>query len=192
MEGISSSIPSALTSVAEANRKAILDSVQMNDLFTGFQAQDGDFQKQLNKIKAELHSITQERVVNLVFSREVIHDAKRIKSSRSGTPLHLRSNKTSYQVKADNKVTSSSMTAQKLKVDASTHSILIPEYIPPEKRASKQKTSTTTRYVDSALMVPSMRQGSLPNEIKNLKTTPGKQPVFISSTQQRPTPRYPR
>ena len=189
MEGISSSIPSALTSVAEANRKAILDSVQMNDLFNGFQVKEGDFQKQLNTLKAELHSITQERVVNLVFSRDVINDAKRIKPSRSATPLHLRSSRAINQVNTADKGTMNSLPSQKLNFNTPTQSIIIPEYIPPEKRSSKGKTAPTARYVDSSLMVPSMRQGSLPNEIKNIKTTPGMQPVFISSTQQRPLTR---
>ena len=162
----------------------------MNDLFNGFQTKDGDFQKQLNNLKAELNSITQERVVNLVFSREVINDAKRMKSSRSATPLHLRSNKTNLQVNKLEKGNMNSLPSHKLKINTPTQSILIPEYIPPEKRTSKAKSSSTVRYVDSSLMVPSMRQGSLPNEIKNIKTTPGMQPVFISSTQQRPLSRY--
>ena len=157
----------------------MLKSVQMDDLFPGYVNTNSDIEKTLLSLKAELQSISQERVVNQVFSKEVINDAKRVSSY---LPIHLRSTKHPPNRNL-NTPNNSQRPVQKLAINTINEPISIPDYVPPDNRPAKATNkfspSYAVRQVGTSLMVPSMRQGSLPEKIRNIQTTPGMKPVFF-------------
>ena len=151
--------------------------------------------KELEEIKEELRSINHERIIVDVLSRQMIyklkHDRNKAKpiESRGGNMKGLTKlanstksvdlNRETVPDSSGRSTFNPSLTAQP--ADASEN-IPIPSYTPPVSiqlatnnaynsskgyRSSKQ---TVVRPVGNSIMVPSMKRGHLPPEVRDLKT----------------------
>jgi len=135
-----------------------------------------DIQKQLDILKAELRSISHERTVHQVFSREIIDDANELHESHKQLPFHLRMQRT--RIPTQNESVDRTP-FRKLDLNSLHQPIIIPEYKPSEGIRDKSTPPMNKNY--TALMVPSMRQGSVPLEVGNIQPTPERRSVPKSS-----------
>jgi hypothetical protein len=180
LEGISASLPSALGSIAETHRKTILDAVNVD---LNISSNNQEIDRRLHILRAELQSLSHERVVNEVLSRETISSAKRMSTLRPRHTLYSTSSRVEKRLENTSQhVRNGHHNKENQVVTINEKEIIIPAYVPPHEDSRKERGSTsqmTSRFVGSAMMVPSMRQGHLPPEVRKLHTTPQMQPVFL-------------
>lgn len=166
LDSISSQVPESIRETATAHKKSMLDIAHV--LGPSYEQNYVAHAKELDRLRAELQSIAHERVVVDVLTRQSIKQARNKKSLKS-------------------KLNSSSKGGVK---EASYEPIVIPSFatyrtqqnknpIPDIKQTvTNQTKKTPSPYVTaravsaSSLMVPTMRQGVLPPEVLNIKTTP--------------------
>ena len=139
-------------------------------------------EQNLNMLRMELQSISHERVIVEVLTRQTMIKSKLQSSALSSSSsmhstAHVSSGGSSYRI-----------TPQSVPAAALNEMIPIPEYNPGATLASaKDKTSGTksssnsssSRYAPvvrklppGSVMVPSLRQGSLPPELQALRSVP--------------------
>lgn len=177
LDSISAQIPESIRETAVAHKKSMLDVAHV--LGPSYEQNYNAHTKELDRLRAELQSIAHERVVVDVLTRQTIRHAKSKRNTGCGSGGGGGGNNGSNGNKSRIK-------------DQPFEPIIIPSYAeytqqqnttnnPTQNQNNpNQKNSNPNnlpRYSarnvgPGSLMVPSMRQGVLPPEISNLKTTP--------------------
>lgn len=201
LDGIASQIPETFLAAARNHRNALLASANMMT-----PADKENFEKQtqqLDNLRRELKSCAHERVVIDVLSRGPVNEA-RLRGHGNGSSrgnLRSRGHATSALGRSTNGAGAVAIGGRSKEGDeaqyktpsselSSTDPIIIPEYESREvqqqkaernkKQAgdfvSRMPSKLVARNVGSGLMVPSMRHGSLPADIQNLKSSPSDDP----------------
>jgi hypothetical protein len=162
LDSISAQVPESLRENAAAHKKSLLDVAQL--LGPSYEQNYLNHNKELDRLRSELQSITHERVIVDVLTRQSIKQAKK------------------------KKVAVSSRNKEKGK-EIPYEPIIVPLFNPqhsgqgptpsnptlknPKNSASSGSPRVSVRAPGpGSLMVPSMRQGVLPPEVANLKTVP--------------------
>jgi hypothetical protein len=161
--------------------------------------ENGGPEKSLEYLKMELQSISHERVIVEVLTRQTAAAARShapSSSSSSSSKLHLRSRGGGATSSSSSSNLSSTGTSTGAAATAASEMIPIPEFSASvsasrssKPRASKGSAPATTvvrRLPPHSLMVPSVRQGSLPPELQGLRTEPTAAPSLA------PRPRQPK
>ena len=161
--------------------------------------ENGGPEKSLEYLKMELQSISHERVIVEVLTRQTAAAAKsHAPSSSSSSSLHLRGRGGGATASSSSSLSGTGTTS----ATAASEMIPIPEFSSSSassasaSRASKPRASkgsapastTVRRLPPHSLMVPSVRQGSLPPELQGLRTEPTAAPALAPRRQ----PRQPR
>lgn len=155
---------------------------------------------ELLRLRGELQSISHERVIMDVLTRTTISETKRIhqgakeladKAKQQRYRIRLEASKSNTQNGKPNDNWSSNVLSKSNPSDPYAllnTPIHLPQYIPVKNRdgGSYQQQDSSDRLsgkckhyggvmarsVGSGIMVPNMRQGSLPEELQNIKTVP--------------------
>jgi hypothetical protein len=161
LDSISAQVPESLRENAAAHKKSLLDVAQL--LGPSYEQNYLNHNKELDRLRSELQSITHERVVVDVLTRQSIKQAKRKKVA----------------VSSRNKEKSKEIPYEPIAVPLFNPQQSGPASTPsnPTKNPKNSAPAGSTRVSVRApgpgsLMVPSMRQGVLPPEVANLKTIP--------------------
>lgn len=174
--------------LAAEHYQGLLDVVNMDDreaLRKGVQDVDGELQK----LRKELRSLSYERVVTDVLSRDLLDAVPSTKR-----PVLVGASVTSKNVTTTPSTAKQSKTITAawkapdydVHIDVEGYSSSSDEKENPKgvtvkdgkkrSQTSNRRTAApglTVRRSDNGLMVPSMRVGSLPLEVRNLQTKPG-------------------
>ena len=153
-------LPESLWEDAAAHKKSLLDVAHL--LGPSYEQNYINHSKELDRLRAELQSIAHERVVVDVLTRQSIKQARNKKLVPSAQkkevieapyePIIIPSF-ASYSMQQSGAGTPNAAQSKNMKAKG------------PPRLSARSITA-------GSLMVPSMRQGVLPPEIANLKTTP--------------------
>ena len=165
LDSISAQVPESLRENAAAHKKSLSDVAQL--LGPSYEQNYINHNKELDRLRSELQSITHERVVVDVLTRQSIKQAKKKKVAVSSRNKE-KSKEIPYEPIA---VPLFNPQQQGPGSTVSTN----PALKNPKNSASSasSRVSVSVRAPGpGSLMVPSMRQGVLPPEVANLKTIP--------------------
>ena len=170
LDSISAQIPQSLRDTAAIHKKTMLDV--MGDAAVVGDDNYQEHTKELDRLRSELQSISHERVVVDILTRQTMKDARSAKiQSNNGTassmmmmrydPIHIPAYTSTY--------------------DPTSFGLSQGQNSDTEEKKSRRDSSHSVPLVGAAravsqgaLMVPSMRQwqGRLPSQVARIKTTP--------------------
>ena len=190
LDSISAQVPESLRETAMAHKKNMLDVSHV--LGPSYEQNYAAHTKELDRLRGELQSIAHERVVVDVLTRQTIRQAKKKPTSQNGNNGNNGKN-------SNNGNPGSGGSGSRIKAkEAPFEPIVIPSYAAfSQGQTNKPNNASNSNNPNNpnnlnnqntqgkgppilfarnvgpgSLMVPSMRQGVLPPEISNLKTTP--------------------
>lgn len=153
-------LPESLWEDAAAHKKSLLDVAHL--LGPSYEQNYINHSKELDRLRAELQSIAHERVVVDVLTRQSI------KQARNKKVVPSAQNKEIIEVPYE-PIVIPSFAAYSMQQSGSAN----PKATLSRNAKVKGPPRLSVRSVTAgSLMVPSMRQGVLPPEVANLKTTP--------------------
>ena len=153
-------LPESLWEDAAAHKKSLLDVAHL--LGPSYEQNYLNHSKELDRLRAELQSIAHERVVVDVLTRQSIKQAK------SKKLIHTARSKEKSEVPYE-PIVIPSFAAYSLQQSGAA----APNTVNSKNVKANGPPQLSARSVTAgSLMVPSMRQGVLPPEVANIKTTP--------------------
>jgi len=148
LSSLSSQLPEALQQTARDHKKSLVDAMESIVPVDSQILQDHS--RQIELLNNELKELTHARILSTVESRELLREVK----TPVSRPILLS--------------------------DVDDGFIHVPTYNPLRKQRNETQQSEsrhhhlqlTARSTANSLMVPAMRQGNLPPELRNIKTSP--------------------
>lgn len=184
LKHLSTQVPQSYSEMASFYREQMINAASIVaplDSRIQDDTKENNPDRNLDFLRMELQSISHERVIVEVLTRQTVNQSKRQVSS---APSSSSRNITDYRA-----------TSSSVPPPLSTEMISIPEFnarnnateVVKKPRGNSRIATTVRKLPPSAVMVPSVQRGSIPSELMGLKTTPTPAaPIIVERRARKP------